>query len=479
MSLSAPELAAVVAELEPLVGAVAQKAYCPEHRAAYFELRKPRATVRLYVCAEADRTRMHVVGKRPPSPTPPYAFQGLLRKEVVGKRLRHLRSTPGDRVVFLDFEGKGVTRTLVAELTGRHGNLFVLNGDGVILGSAAENLSSLRDLFAGQPYRPPRPPPRAKAERARFEPLPGAFGLSRAIEAAYAPRDAEAHDAELRRQALTPLKRRRDRLERTIAKVRAEASRGAGAESHRRYGDLLIRNLARVRRGASSVSLVEYDASGQREVVVPLDPALSARGNAERHFRLYKRLSRGAERAKERLATLEQMGSQLDQEIERVRSAPPRELARLVRGAPPEKKPAGRRPEEAAGKPYREYRASDGTRLWVGRSAADNDALTFRHARGNEIWMHARNVTGAHVVVKAGDAEPHEDALLDAATLAAHFSDAVDEPLVEVSWTRAKHVRKPKGAPPGSVAISEEKTLRVRMEPDRLRRILASREARS
>jgi predicted ribosome quality control (RQC) complex YloA/Tae2 family protein len=475
MSLSTSEVAAVVGELQPLAGAIAQKAYCPERRAALIELRKPHATHRLFVCAEPDRTRVHLVSKRPPSPNPPYAFQGLLRKEIVGRRLKSLHMAPDDRVVFLEFDGRGAVRTLVAELTGRHGNLFLLNGDGVILGLASENLSAVRDLFPGQPYLPPRRPAMRHSALVRFEALRGPFGLSRAIETTYADRDATALDEEKRRLLLAPAKRRRAQLERTIAKVTAETGRGAGAEMHRRLGELLIRNLQKIRRGAASVRLVEYAADGSREVEIALDPALSAKRNAERHFRLYRRLTRGVERAQERLTLLEGMRAQLDREITRVQSATSRELNRLASAAPRPRKPASKKPAEAPGKPYREYRSEDGTRLWVGRSAADNDALTFRHARGNDVWLHARNVTGAHVVVKIGEEDPPEETFLDAATLAAHFSDASGEPIVEVAWTYAKHIRKPKGAPAGSVSVNEEKTLRVRMERGRVDRLLASR----
>jgi predicted ribosome quality control (RQC) complex YloA/Tae2 family protein len=113
----------------------------------------------------------------------------------------------------------------------------------------------------------------------------------------------------------------------------------------------------------------------------------------------------------------------------------------------------------------------------VGRGAAENDALTRSVARGNDPWLHARGRAGAHVVIRLGGAPLDQETLLDAAHLAAHFSDARGEPQAEVAWTRAKHVRKPRGAAPGAVTYSQEKVMRLRVEPERLARLLAGEEA--
>jgi predicted ribosome quality control (RQC) complex YloA/Tae2 family protein len=111
----------------------------------------------------------------------------------------------------------------------------------------------------------------------------------------------------------------------------------------------------------------------------------------------------------------------------------------------------------------------------VGRGAADNDA-TRRLARGNDLWLHARGQTGAHVVVRLGKAPVDQETLLDAAHLAVHFSEARGEPQVEVAATLVKHVRKARGAAPGAVTYSQEKVLRLRLEATRLARLLAEEE---
>lgn len=113
--------------------------------------------------------------------------------------------------------------------------------------------------------------------------------------------------------------------------------------------------------------------------------------------------------------------------------------------------------------PYRTYRSSGGLEIWVGRGAASNDALTFDAAAPDDVWLHARDAAGAHVVLRwtGADAPPARD-LRDAAILAAWHSKSRGASMVPVDWTRRKHVRKPRGAKAGAVVIREERTLMVR-----------------
>jgi predicted ribosome quality control (RQC) complex YloA/Tae2 family protein len=114
----------------------------------------------------------------------------------------------------------------------------------------------------------------------------------------------------------------------------------------------------------------------------------------------------------------------------------------------------------------------------VGKNARCNDELTTKIAKGSDLWLHSRDTPGSHVVVQRqrGRELAHET-LLDAATLAAHFSKASQEAQVDVMYTEAKYVRKVKGAAPGSVTVAGAKTLRVRLDATRLTRLLATEES--
>jgi len=519
MSLSAREVEAVVAELGPLLGARVEAVRVHAERALTLELGGRGQSVLLLLSAEADATRLHAAAVRPPQPDTPFGWQALLRRELTGARLEALEHRAGDRVVLLRF-GRAVLAggasppprwqshrgptpqdetasrlTLVAELTGRHGNLFLLDGEGVVRASAARNLSTRRDLVPGRPWLPPVAPPGAEGAgpsprdegalppaagpAPRFSPVAGApFPLSAAVERHYLAAEAERTVAEARRRLREPLRAALARGRRALERLVEEAARVPAAEEDRRLGDLLKANLHAVRRGQRSVEVTEWTAEGSRPVVVPLDPALSPHENMERHYRHFRRIAESAARVAARTAEVRGRQEALAALLAELDGAPAEALARLEREA--RKLQAGPRPVQKSQRkrdepapPYRSFRSLAGRPILVGRGAAENDELTRRVARGNDLWLHAVGRTGAHVVVRLGAAPPDQETLLDAGHLAVHFSDARGEPQVEVAATRVKYVKKPKGGAPGAVTYSQEKVLRLRLEPARLTRLLS------
>jgi predicted ribosome quality control (RQC) complex YloA/Tae2 family protein len=479
VSLTVREIELLALELQPIVGAIVQRAFAPEPRVAVLELRKPGESLLLLLCAEPGRTRLHLVDARPTSPPTPHAFQGLLRAELTGLCLDALEALPGERLAMLRFKGRPGMRTLACELTGRHGNLFLLDERGIIRGSAVPNLSERRDNAPGQPYLPPlaRGALPENEKCARFAPLGGQFGLSQAVAAAYAEREHAERVGGRRRALLSALSARRARLARTLEKVREDVARTGRAEEHRRRGELLKANLKLVQRGLAEVRVTEYGTDGVREVAIRLDPALSPKDNLEREFRQYRRLTAGQARA---TARLEEVRGELAAVEARERDVSTMDEDALFQvPAPAPAVRPGRRDRGAPSLPYREYRSRTGQRIRAGRGAQENDALTFRLSKGNDVWLHVRGIHGAHVVVPLERDEPLTDeTLLDAALLAAHHSDARGQLAVDVAWTRVKYVRKVKGSP-GAVTFSQDKTVLARQDGERIAQLLASAGAAS
>jgi predicted ribosome quality control (RQC) complex YloA/Tae2 family protein len=214
-------------------------------------------------------------------------------------------------------------------------------------------------------------------------------------------------------------------------------------------------------------------------VRVALDPALTPRQNMERCYRRFRRIAESAARVEARAAevrareaALRALAAEVEQAGEAALPRLEKEARRLAAGPRPPRAPGRAEPQAL---PWRTYRSLSGVPILVGRGAAENDQLT-RHARGNDLWLHARGVPGAHVVVRLAGRPPDQETLLDAAHLAVHHSDARGAPVAEVAWTRARWVRKPKGAAPGAVTISQEKVVALRHEPGRLARLLAEEE---
>ncbi len=482
MSLTAVELELVVEELQALRGARVDAVRVHAELALTLELHGPSGNALLLLCAEPELTRLHVATARPAQPDSPFAWQAPLRQALEGARLESLQLLAGDRVVTLRLARAGGPLLLVAELTGRHGNLLLVDADGLVRFMASRAAAPGRRLAPGQPWTPPAPSPAAERKPPRFAPSPsGPFPWSLAVERRYAAVEAGRALAEARRRLREPLRAAVARGTRALEKLAEEAARVPAAEADRRAGDLLKANLHAVARGARQVTLTEWTAEGPVEVAVALDPALTPRQNMERCYKRFKRIAESAARVQARTAEVTSRLAAVEALRVRVDGAPlealpalEREARRLAAG-PRATKPTRRKREQPT-LPYRTFRSLAGLALLVGRGAAENDQLTRRVARGNDLWLHARGQAGAHVVVRLGGPEADQESLLDAATLAVHFSDARGEPQAEVACTRAKYVRKPKGAAPGAVTYSQERVLHLRLEPARVARLLADEE---
>jgi predicted ribosome quality control (RQC) complex YloA/Tae2 family protein len=297
------------------------------------------------------------------------------------------------------------------------------------------------------------PPPRASSTSRRFP----AENPSAAIAAHYADvaGDAARVEAEAQRRAAAK------KLERLIAALTKDAERARAAVDKRKWGDLLLAHLGEVPRGAASVTLPD-DFTDGAPLEIPLDPALSARDNAARFYKEHKRMSRA-------LAGIEKRLGEATARLDKITRGDFVPVARAPKSA------AKKRARDERPPPYREFRSSTGAAILVGRGADRNDELTFKVARGNDLWLHTRDVPGAHVIVPTSGKPVDGETLLDAATLAAHHSNSRGEAQVDVVYVGRKAVRKPPKSAPGTVTHSGGKTIRVRLEADRLARLLATR----
>jgi predicted ribosome quality control (RQC) complex YloA/Tae2 family protein len=263
------------------------------------------------------------------------------------------------------------------------------------------------------------------------------------------------------------------KLERRRTAIEGDLARVDDVAGLRHRASLLLTNLHAIGRRVSEVELVDHTSDPPATVRIAIDPSKGAKAEAEALFRRARKLERGAQIAIERrtqteneLAALRALGDRLRARPDEM-EAIAREAGRL--GARPE----GKRDRESARVPYRSFRCAGDRVVLVGRTAPDNDALTVRIARPQDLWLHARGVSGSHIVVPLEkDESCPSELLIDAAHLAAHFSDARGEPIVDIQYTPRRYVRKQRGSP-GAVTLLREKVLALRFSPERLSKIVA------
>ncbi len=282
----------------------------------------------------------------------------------------------------------------------------------------------------------------------------------------------------------------RSALARAIARVgrRATAVRGdlakmESADALAQRAQLFVAEASRAPRGADRLRAIDWTTGEAVVVELPIDPSRGAKEQLDRLFKRARRLKEGARIARARLGETQAAQRRLEEALAGLAStdADLDRLEGIARAAAPRDfKPsaaAGRAPgrarREAPRPPYRTFVGASGGRILVGRGAAHNDALTLHVARPHDLWLHAKGRTGAHVVIgleKGASCPP--DLLVEAAHLAAHFSDARDERVVDIQYTPRRHVRKPRGSAPGLVLVDREKVLVLRKDDEVLRLLL-------
>lgn len=496
MSLTTGEISLVATRWhDELVGGILRKAISPvEPDRVVLEVRTRGCNHFLHIVTDRLSSRICRIEQKPRSATRPHPFVMLLRGHGTGAVIGAVRQINDDRVIAIDFHARG---TLICELTSRHGNLFWIGPDGLIAGSFYPNRSHKRALVAGQPYVEPLRKENAATRPPRFD---DDAQLERRIEDYYLDRESDAA-LEKKRRVITRMARiARRRLKRLLSNLEEDIARAQEADVLRNRAFLIQANLGRAQRGDSQLEVTDFEGN---DAVVPLDPSLDAVSNMERLFKRSKRLGRATPQILERHEAATGWLARIDLLVERISvateqnycSAASKDTEDLLdemreelekrfpdlavrESRSPQNNTIVPRHLRRSGTvrdhlPYRTVDIVAGKIARIGRNAVDNDILTLKHAGPNDLWLHVRGRKGSHVVVPMGRGEdPTSDVLVDAAHLAVHFSEARGEDDVEVTYTRRKYVRKPRGVAPGAVSVTMEKTLMLRLDEARLKRLL-------
>lgn len=443
-------------------------------------------------------------------------FQEQLLARATGPLLR-VSQPKLDRVARFEFGAvggfvRGEAVTLVFELTGRNCNLILLQDD-VILGAAREvgaDVNRFRQVRAGLPYTPPPPYDkldprsvdpeeleqalrgrslgklrsvvdgigptlgRALALRSGVDPAAPLEGeaLARVVrslrELANDPEEVLGETLDLPDLAETRVRRRREwlrerigaaltrelrLLDKRIRDAERTVEAGTQADELRSRADLLMSYPQLVPTKATRAVLDDFDG---RPVEIELDPALDAIGNAQRLYEQAKRRERRALGAAERRDDLPAKRLEVVAARERLADADEAALSVLAERYAP----APTRVERSRG-PGLRFEGPHGFEVVVGRSAAENDEITFKLGRSLDLWLHAQGYPGSHVLVRSGGREVPFDTVLFAARLAAGHSKAGQSDNVPVDYTLRKYVWKVKGMPPGAVHLTQQKTVYV------------------
>lgn len=264
----------------------------------------------------------------------------------------------------------------------------------------------------------------------------------------------------IRKQVQTKLERAINKL----SKQKRELLNSKKREKYKIYADLISANLYRIEKGLEEIELENFYDENLEKIKIPLDKKLSPVENAQRYYKKYAKL-KNAERlllnqipeTEEEIEYLENVLNSLDNctevvEIEEIKE----ELIKegYLKGKISKNKVSRK------SKPLH-YISSDGFHIYVGKNNKQNDMLTLRTAKKNDLWFHVQKMPGSHVIVKAENRQVPENTLLEAALLAAYYSKGKYSTNVAVDYTERKNVKKPKDAKAGMVIYENFKTIFV------------------
>ena len=395
-------------------------------------------------------------------------FAQALRSKLSSGRFQSVIKDPTERVVKFKLQvteetGERHERVLVAQLTGRSANLFLVDSEGLITHA----------------FRPPRgvgqqvgdihqPPPATSGKVAEEEPLER--GQYDSLSAAA---DDHYQRLEETRAFTANVRTAQGRLRKEMAqrnKLRVNLSRDLAAhgdaDKHRRLGELLLANIETAERDGSRVRIIDYYADGEPRIELEIDENRSVQEEAASYFGRYTRAKRAAEEIAGRLSEIDRELEQLrarEVQLERIVGQHDEDALEDFLGTKRRDTTKVRKRTKSDKLPgIRRYRSSDDFEVLVGRTARDNDYLTFKVARPQDVWLHCADYPGSHVVIRNPDRKevPHRT-IIEAGQLAAKFSQAASDSKVMIHYTQRKYLAKPKGAAPGLVRMSSFRSLTV------------------
>lgn len=463
----------VITELNDLLrGGVISKVHQPSERVIILKIFCRGREERLLISAEPRFPRMHLLGDdyTAVNPPTPLRFCAFLRSRITNALVDGFIQTGGERIVDIVLKKKSddtiATLTLVCELTGKSANIILVDEKRVVLDTIRYYPpESARVVMPGAALAPL---PKAEIKEAE-EPVEKRRGTWN--EAAYGYYSTLVNADELtalRASLKRAINEARKKAERKLTNLRGDRIRAEKELDFGRLGEMLVANMRAIKKGAREAAVKDYTKVPPETVVVPLDEKLGPKENVEKYFKRARKAKAAMGLLKDRIPEVEAdiayigtLAYELDaaKGMEDLIEVETELAAQGYLKKPPPVKDL----ERVRAEPIRRFTSTEGFEILCGKSGPGNDLIVRKYAKEGDVWFHASGVPGSHVLIKsAGRIKELTDAtIMEAAGVAAWYSKMQGAAKAEVAYTDAKNVKKPKGARPGSVTITDYKTIVV------------------
>jgi predicted ribosome quality control (RQC) complex YloA/Tae2 family protein len=433
------------------------------------------ASPRIYLV----RRRLREIEKKSGNPSP---FLLLLKKRLSNALLTKISVPEEDRVMLLEFDaedemGEREFLSLAIQLTGRSANIFLLDAERNILATARESQGMSQTI--GELYAPPQRSV-SPTSTVKSEPEAIATGfindtsISEQLDQQHLEQQSEKQFQQLAQNARSKIASEIKRKEKLQKNLEHDLANHGDADRWKHFGDVLLANIGTARRENDAFLVTDYFDEEQKQIQIPFENNDTPSETAAKYFRRYTKARNAADEIAKRLGETE---NELNKLRERLLETEEHIADRNIEALESSKSVSGKggnptvrngtssksgkhTNDERSG--YRTFLSSNGFEILVGKRAKDNDQLTQRVAKSLDTWMHAADYPGSHVVIRdSGKREVPNQTLLEAAQLAAFYSQGRKQVKAAIHYTQKKFVNKPKGSAPGLVSLASFKTLLV------------------
>jgi predicted ribosome quality control (RQC) complex YloA/Tae2 family protein len=472
MSLNWQEIDLVLSEWR-LDGALIQNIAQPDYANLYMEFYQPGRIAWVQICLQAGLTRLHLIEAPARSKAAQPRFGEFLRARIKGGHVESVRQLGQERIIRFDIRKDDGLTSLYVRLWGNAANILAVDGSGCILDAFYRR--PLKGEVSGEPLLLPPVREALAGDRDKFPIRQWSGengGFNHFLAESYRRLSGEQEIRVLRERLSRQAEAAQVRLEGRNQSLRRQAEQNANPERFKQLGEMLLAYKQQIARGSGWFSTDDWYQPGVT-IRIELDEKLDALANAERYFQKYQKARDGRRYLEEErrqvevnLARVRELGSAIGQaaDIPTLHSLAD-SLAVFVENT------AGKKTGLDSPRPGLSFE-SHGFPVFIGRNVQENDELLRRHVRGNDWWLHVRDLPGGYVFIKVPKTKSVPlEVLLDAAHLAVWYSRAKHEPEVDLFYTQVKYLRRAKHGTYGMVIPTRERNLHVIVDPERTARL--------
>lgn len=403
---------------------------------------------RLLLCFQEPFLRFHLLSKKIETANTPFAI--AITDALVGATLSDIDLLDEDRILCLTFDN---SLSLVGEFFPKRPNFYLVDSQGNILASVNPCQNKI--------YQPPQ-------KKGSFTASSTPLLTSKELEKLFQKREGELLFEQEKHRIHHEITKRLKHALRLVENYRMQKLACEQWEVVQHEATLLQANLFRLKKGMSQISVSDWAQEGH-EKTISIDPLLEPAEQVNRLFKQSKKLRKGLDYALQLEAKAQQQLPKLQKLAETFEKVSTWEQLKPFQKDYPLLSIAQQKKERLPSLPYYEYFSAAGLPIWVGKSAKDNEKLTFTFAKGSDWWFHVSGCPGSHVVLRIkSNQDPDEESIKDAIQLAIFYSKAKNRGEAEVCITQCKYVSRFGKGQPGKVQISKHKISHAKTDPKRI-----------